>query len=95
MDKNNSLQIIEINSKIKNIDKNLENIDKQINSINSKIELLLKSCTNMDEHINFIDNVYNNIKSPLNYVLNKVNIISILDRQQTQTNFIDYKNNKK
>ena len=57
----NKIEIIE-----KKIDKILEKLDDNV----------INNCNKMGEHINFVENVYQTIKSPLEYVSNKVNIIT-------------------
>jgi uncharacterized protein YaaN involved in tellurite resistance len=40
------------------------------------LEILEKDCKKMTDHIDFIENVYDNVKSPFYYLMDKVNILS-------------------
>jgi uncharacterized protein YaaN involved in tellurite resistance len=40
------------------------------------LELLEKDCKKMTDHIDFIENVYDNVKSPFYYLMDKVNLLS-------------------
>jgi hypothetical protein len=52
----------------------LENMFKVIETKMDKIlELLEKDCKKMSDHIDFVENVYDNVKMPFYYVMNKVN----------------------
>ena len=61
-------------------------LEKKIDKI---LELLEKDCKKMSDHIDFIENVYDNVKMPFYYVMNKVNYLAssenknILDKQDT------------
>lgn len=39
------------------------------------IELLEKDCKKMVDHIDFVENVYDNIKMPFYYVMDKVSLL--------------------
>lgn len=64
----------------------LEILNKEVREIRSqldRIEEILqnsigKNCEKMGEHINFVENVYETVKSPLNYICNKINSISAI-----------------
>ena len=61
------------------IDK-INNLEKKINSLEIKIDLILEkldstiidNCNKMGNHIDFIENVYEKVKYPLEYVTNKL-----------------------
>ena len=59
---------IEINE-IKN---QLDILSNKIENLENKIDLLIKCCGKMDGHINFIETTYNNVRSPLNFIKNKI-----------------------
>lgn len=44
--------------------------------IDKILELLEKDCKKMTDHIDFIENVYDNVKSPFYYLMDKVNLLS-------------------
>jgi len=59
---------------LKNKILDLENMFKIIEKKMDKIlELLEKDCKKMSDHIDFVENVYDNVKMPFYYVMNKVN----------------------
>jgi len=56
-------------------------IEEDIQTINAKLDSILAilntDCKKMSDHIDFIEQVYENVKHPLNYVMNSVsNLIS-------------------
>ena len=58
----------------------LENINNRLTIIEDKIDELKKhqddikdTSNKMDKHIDFIEKVYENVKTPLNYISNKIN----------------------
>ena len=62
------------------IDKRLQNLENDVKDINKKCDMILellkdnsKDCKKMSSHIDFIDNVYENVKAPLNFVCNSIN----------------------
>jgi uncharacterized protein YaaN involved in tellurite resistance len=50
-----------------------ERIEQKLDKI---LELLEKDCKKMTDHIDFIENVYDNVKSPFYYLMDKVNLLS-------------------
>jgi hypothetical protein len=57
---------------LKNIDLRLKNIEYQLNIKLTNIET---DCSKMNNHINFVENTYNRVRIPLNYIKNKIEII--------------------
>tara|TARA_B110000967_G_scaffold167228_1_gene175650 strand:- start:508 stop:777 length:270 start_codon:yes stop_codon:yes gene_type:complete len=58
------------------LNNNIEKIDNKIDMITETIdEDLITECKKMGSHIDFIENVYETVKQPLNYVCNKINIL--------------------
>jgi hypothetical protein len=51
----------------------LNEINKKLDRIEERLIKLEKTQDKMDTHIDFIEDVYENIKHPLNYVTNKMN----------------------
>jgi len=58
----------------------LKDIQRQMQTIESKIDALNKTSTNVEEdchqmrnHINFVENTYKVVRTPLNYITNKLN----------------------
>lgn len=65
-------EIVDIKNRINNIEVKL---DKILLLLETNIE---KNCNKMGEHIEFIENVYSNVKRPLEYVCDKVNSMTYL-----------------
>tara|TARA_B100000575_G_C23140764_1_gene663762 strand:+ start:3784 stop:4062 length:279 start_codon:yes stop_codon:yes gene_type:complete len=72
MSSNNKL----LEHKICSLEDKISVLDLKLNKI---IELLeenvTKNCDKMGNHIDFVENVYNNVKHPLNFVCNKFNYL--------------------
>ena len=49
-----------------------DRIEKKLDKI---VELLEKDCKKMVDHIDFVENVYDNIKMPFYYVMDKVSLL--------------------
>jgi len=62
----------EIKSQLNNIEKLIINLDKKVDEMNIKLQKVDSSCNKMDEHIIFIEDTYNILKTPLNYVKRSV-----------------------
>jgi len=50
-----------------------ERIEKKLDRI---IELLEKDCKKMVDHIDFVETVYDSVKMPFYYVMDKVSLLS-------------------
>ncbi len=80
-----------INSKINNLEKKMECIDKKLDFIIEFFEKdVKKNCDKMGEHIDFVENIYDNVKNPLGYLCSKINYLSGRDKRFTLT---DVENN--
>jgi hypothetical protein len=55
------------------LDIRCERIEQKMDKI---LELLEMDCKKMIDHIDFIENVYDNVKSPFYYLMDKVNLLS-------------------
>jgi len=64
---------------IKDIKEELKELSNKIDTMNQKIdnlfELLEKDCKKMTSHIDFVENVYDKIKQPFNFIMDKVEIL--------------------
>lgn len=76
MEKQNSIYL-EILEKLNKIEEKLEIIQNDINDIK-------KSSNNMDNHISFIETVYENVKSPFYYIMNKITLIETTETKQIE-----------
>ena len=71
MDKNNDTnEINEVFLKIIELENQCKIIEKKMDKI---LKLLEKDCKKMTDHIDFVENVYDNVKMPFNYLMSKVN----------------------
>ena len=64
-------------SRVENQLNKLENeIEVRFSGVENELGIIKKSNENMNEHISFVDNVYETIKNPFYYIINKINPIS-------------------
>ena len=67
----NSIQ--ENNKYLKNIEKKIELLSLEIKDIKKQMKLeILTECKKMGSHIDFVEDIYDKIKNPLGYIINKV-----------------------
>ena len=52
----------------------LDVIERKLDLILMKLDAsVIKNCDKMGNHIDFVNGVYSNVKSPLNFITNKIN----------------------
>ena len=86
---------IDINTKLSNIEKELSEIKDYVNKLNDNIEKLTEKidnnitteCTKMGNHIDFIEQVYYNVKNPLEYICKQVN--NLIDTESINDKLIN------
>ena len=61
-----------LKNKILDLEKHFTIMEKKMDKI---LELLEKDCKKMSDHIDFVENVYDNVKMPFYYVMDKVNYL--------------------
>lgn len=67
----------EIKNKLDSLEYKLIDLEVKLNKILELLENdVAPNCNKMSTHIDFIDKVYDTVKSPLNFMCNKVNILS-------------------
>ena len=67
----------EIKSKLDSLEYKLIDLEIKLNKITELLENdVAPNCNKMSTHIDFVDKVYDTVKSPLNYMCNKVNGLS-------------------
>jgi len=65
------LNILE--TKINTIDTKLDNLETKLDNILKLLDSNSKDCKKMSSHIDFIDDIYTNVKAPMNYICNSIN----------------------
>jgi|LauGreDrversion4_2_1035121.scaffolds.fasta_scaffold23820_2 hypothetical protein len=50
----------------------LRRIDERIESLENKISVIHDKCDKMEKHINFVDSVYERVKTPFHFIMNRV-----------------------
>jgi len=72
---NNESSYSDVLTKIENLEKNVNRIESKLDMLLDKFEILndLKpQCKKMSDHIDFVENVYDTVKSPMYYILDKI-----------------------
>ena len=65
------------NELLQELIKRTDNIDKKLNDVISILnDDVKKNTQKMGEHIDFIEKIYDNVKSPLGYLCNKINYLN-------------------
>ena len=54
----------------------LDSIEKRLDNIETSLGKITKSSQQMENHIEFVETVYDNIKTPFNYIMEKVTPIA-------------------
>lgn len=67
-----------IESQLEILIKKIENLENKIENLERKLDNIHKETQRMDSHVTFVENIYQNVKSPFHYLMNKVNIVSNL-----------------
>ena len=66
-------EILDDKDLLKELIKRTDNIDKKLDKIISILnEDIQKNTKKMSEHINFIERIYDNVKSPLGFLCNRI-----------------------
>ena len=64
----------------------IQEIKETILLLTIAIENLTKTCARMDSHINFVEDTYDTLKTPLNYITQKVAYITGSDTKKELKN---------
>jgi len=67
-----------VKNKIVKLENQFKIIETKIDKI---LEVLEKDCKKMNDHIDFVENVYDNVKMPFYYIMNKVNYLVSSDNK--------------
>ena len=83
-------KLIDDSELLKELIKRTDSIDKKLNNVISILNGDVKKNTQkMGEHIDFIERIYDNVKSPLGFLCNKINYLKGNDQKQYS---LEYKN---
>jgi predicted nuclease with TOPRIM domain len=55
-----------------NLSNEISKLSNKINQLENKIDLLIKICSKMNGHIDFVEDTYNTMRNPLNFIKNKI-----------------------
>ena len=67
----------EVKSKLDSLEEKINDLDDKLSDILILLERDVKpNCNKMSNHIDFVDNVYDNVKNPLDFMCTKVNVLS-------------------
>ena len=70
----------------------LRRIDERIESLENKISVIHDKCDKMEKHINFVDSVYDRVKTPFHYIMNRVAfVISSTSLHQQSIESVEYR----
>lgn len=79
--------ILEYQERLINIENNIFKLDDKLKTIDDKLNILLNTinddvktdCKKMSEHIDFIESIYENVKTPMDYICSKFNRLMVLE----------------
>lgn len=74
MSNSNDLKLIL--DKLNILENKMDNIENGIKLIHIKLDKCETSCKTMDDHIEFIEDAYQSLRSPLDFVRSQVNYIT-------------------
>tara|TARA_Y100000816_G_C25911129_1_gene475193 strand:+ start:209 stop:487 length:279 start_codon:yes stop_codon:yes gene_type:complete len=82
---------LESNEKINVILKKLELIESKLDNLIEQNKKISKETQRMDSHVTFVEGVYDTVKSPFHFMMNRINKISYLTNSNnnvTPTNLL-------
>lgn len=66
----------QIDIKLNIIIEKLNLLEQKIEALDKKINDCEKSCQNMDDHIHFVKNTYTSLRTPLDFIRTKINMLA-------------------
>lgn len=87
---------LESNEKINVILEKLELIESKLDNLIEQNKKISKETQRMDSHVTFVEGVYDMVKSPFHFMMNRINKISYLTNNNvTPTNLLITSSTKK
>ena len=74
MEKSILLKLEQIEKKLNSIECHNSKMQNNIDEINTKLKSVETNCSKMSNHIDFVEIIYEKIKSPFHYVLDKIDL---------------------
>lgn len=60
----------------------MEEISRRLDILEQKmdkiVELLERDCKKMSDHIDFVEHVYDSVKTPFYYIMNKIKVVNTI-----------------
>lgn len=79
MEDSNSVDIKTLFEEIKQLQDKLEGIEK---SISEKLDKISNETEKMDQHVDFVQGIYDKIKSPFHFAMNKISVLSGIGQER-------------
>ena len=89
--------LINLNDNLELTNEKIDNMERKLNKLDVKIEEdILDECKKMGSHIDFVEEVYDNVKHPLGYIVKKIKYLTVGgdSTQYTLTNINKQTNRK-
>ena len=61
---------------LNNLYRKIETLESEVYDLKVLINKLIKTCQRMDNHISFVENTYDTLKKPIDFVKEKVNYLT-------------------
>jgi len=72
----------------------LKGIEKRLDTIENHLGIVKTDCSKMGEHIQFVENTYQILRTPLNYIMGRVPCKSNEQLPQLKEKLLEIKNNE-
>jgi hypothetical protein len=72
----------------------LKGIEKRLDTIENHLGIVKKDCSKMSGHIEFVENTYEILRKPLNYIMGKVPYKEKERLPQLKEKLLEIKNNE-
>jgi archaellum component FlaC len=68
-----------LDSKIESISNKIESLDSKIDKVIMELNKMSKETERMDTHVTFVENIYDTVKHPFHFIMNKIGNSSYLN----------------